>query len=287
VHPVCYGPAVEWKVCRAGAVVCPARARRLSESGGLTTGTPGPRPRFDFAPAPLGHRLTPGLRRRLASCAAVGPSLARHCPPGPDVSGSRHNVGVGPGASRRAANRRRRARGVGSVSPSPGPSRVSPGGKRGGGVSLTRQIGHYARRGLPTGHVPGLRLPLPERADSSESDSTAALVRGLGTIPSNPGAPSWSKTQAGVGVRESARGPRAGGHRVRCGIPEPYTLRLSRRIPAQPGYSREGEGGPYPEDFSRVPRGRLSAPRHPGCLKQREALGAVWLTMTTGSGRWA
>ena len=119
------------EVCRAGAVVCPARAHQLSESGGQTTGTPGPRPRFDFAPAPLGHRLTPGLRRRLASCAAVGPSLARHCPPGPDVSGSRHNVGVGPGASRRAANRRRRARGVGSVSPSsPGPSRVSPGGKR-------------------------------------------------------------------------------------------------------------------------------------------------------------
>ena len=98
----------------------------------LTTGAPGPRPRFDFAPAPLGHRLTPGLRRRLASRAAVGPSLARHCPPGPSVSGSRRNVGVGPGASRRAANRRRRARGVGSVSPSPpGPSRVSPGGKRG------------------------------------------------------------------------------------------------------------------------------------------------------------
>ena len=85
----------------------------------------------NFAPAPLGYRLIPGLRRRLASCAAVGPSLARHCPPSPDVSGSRHNVGVGPGASRRAANRRRRARGVGSVSPStPGPSRVNPGGKR-------------------------------------------------------------------------------------------------------------------------------------------------------------
>jgi len=146
-----------------------------------------------------------------------------------------------------------------------------------GGVSLTRRIGRYARRGLPTGHVPGLRLPLPERADSSESDSTAALVRGLGTIPSNPGAPSWSKTQAGVGVRGSTRGPRAGGRRARCGMTEPYTLRVSRRIPAQPGYSREGEGGPYPEGFSRVPRGRLCAPRHLGVLETARGAGVIWV----------
>ena len=64
---------------------------------------------------------------------------------------------------------------------------------------------------------------------------------------------------------------------VRCGIPEPYTLRLSRRIPAQPGYSREGEGGPYPENFGRVPRERLSAPRLPGVLKTARGAGIVWV----------
>ena len=80
-----------------------------------------------------------------------------------------------------------------------------------------------------------------------------------------------------MGVRESARGPRAGGRRIRCGIPEPYTLRLSRRIPAQPGYSREGEGGPYPENFGRVPRERLSAPRLPGVLETARGAGIVWV----------
>jgi hypothetical protein len=140
-------------MCRAGAVVCSAHVRRLSESGGLTTGTTGPRPRFRSAPAPLGHRLIPGLRCQACFLRGGRPITGKTLPTQPRRQRLRRNAGVGPGTSRRAANRRRRARGDGNVSPSPpGPSRVSPGGNGGW------RVPHSADRSLrPQGLADGPR----------------------------------------------------------------------------------------------------------------------------------
>ena len=144
-------------------------------------------------------------------------------------------------------------------------------------MSLTRRIGHYARRGLPTGHVPGLRLPLPERADSSESDSTAALVRGLGTIPSNPGAPSWSKPKRAWGCAgpPGVRAQAAAGSDVGYPSRTPCAYRAaSLRSRATPG---KVKGVPTRRTLAGSPEGGIVRPVTSGYLKQREALGSFWV----------
>ena len=81
------------------------------------------------------------------------PITGKTLPTQPRRQRLRRNAGVGPGTSRRAANRRRRARGDGNVSPSPpGPSRVSPGGNGGW------RVPHSADRSLrPQGLADGPR----------------------------------------------------------------------------------------------------------------------------------
>ena len=140
-------------------------------------------------------------------------------------------------------------------------------------MSLTRRIGHYARRGLPTGRVPGLRLPLPERTDSSESDSTAA--RSMDSAP-------YQRTRGHHhGLNPSGRGECAGPPGVRAQAATGSDVGYPSRAPcascaaslrswATPRKVR----GSLPGGHGRVPRGRLSAPRLPGVLKQREALGS-------------
>ena len=127
----------------------------------------------------------------------------------------------------------------------------------------------------------GFSLPslLAERlADAGSTPVRRCLERGDASAQAGVSRSARRSHAAGVwSVRGPARGPRA----WRPPDPEwdtrPYTLRLSRRIPAQPGYSREGEGGPYPEDISRIPRGRLSAPRHLGVLETARGAGSFWV----------
>lgn len=57
------------------------------------------------------------------------------------------------------------------------------------------------------------------------------------------------------------------------GYPSRYTLRLMRRIPAQPGYSQEGEGVPTRRTWPDPPGAAQCAPSPRGTY-QREALGS-------------
>ena len=140
-------------------------------------------------------------------------------------------------------------------------------------MSLTRRIGHYARRGSPTGRVPGLRLPLSERTDSSESGSTAAWsmdsapyqrTRGhhRGLNPSGPGS-------AQVHPGSARRRPPDPVWDTRAVTPC-ASCAASLRSRANPGKVR----GPYPEDLAGSPGGGSVRPVSPGYLGQREALGS-------------
>jgi hypothetical protein len=123
---------MEWMMCRAGAVVCPALARRMSESGGLAPGCSGPAASVPLHAGTVRSPTDSGPAAPACVLRGSRPITGKTLPTQPRRQRLRRNAGVGPGTSRRSANRRRRARGVGSVNPSPpGPSRVSPGGKRG------------------------------------------------------------------------------------------------------------------------------------------------------------
>ena len=78
-------------------------------------------------------------------------------------------------------------------------------------------------------------------------------------------------------MRESARGPRAGGHRIRSGMPDrtPYAYRAaSLRSRATPG---KVKGVPTRRTLAGSPEGGLVRPVTPGYLKQREALESFWV----------
>ena len=141
-------------------------------------------------------------------------------------------------------------------------------------MSLTRRTGHYARKGLPTGRVPGLRFTAAWAGRLIRVRLDRGFVHGLGTIPTNPGAPSWSKPKRAWGVRRSTRGPRAGGHRSDVGYPSrtPCASRAaSLRSRATPG---KVKGVPTRRTLAGSPGSGSVRPVSPGYLKQREALGS-------------
>jgi hypothetical protein len=144
---------MEWMMCRAGAVVCPALARRMSESGGLAPGCSGPAASVPLHAGTVRSPTDSGPAAPACVLRGSRPITGKTLPTQPRRQRLRRNAGVGPGTSRRAANRRRRARGEGNVSPSPpGPSRVSPGGNGGW------RVPHSADRSLrPQGLADGPR----------------------------------------------------------------------------------------------------------------------------------